>query len=138
MVACFRRTCGGAVSRDELCMNLKIGRPRVIESVRLELAAPAELRMDGTLNSPTAQTELGRLLVELHAYVVGAKLASFTVDLRGLSFVNSSALRLFVDWISRAESSAYRLIFVTDRAITWHRLSFSVLKSLAPRHVEII
>jgi hypothetical protein len=43
-----------------------------------------------------------------------------------------------VDWISRAAHAGYKLSFTTSAAITWHRLSFSVLKTLAPESVEIV
>jgi hypothetical protein len=119
-------------------MEMRIGREVVIEALRLRLVRVGELQIDGTLNSPTAQTQLGRHLNELHAHILREKLTSFTVDLRALKLVNSSAIRLFVDWISRAEIEKYKLVFMTDRTITWHRLSFSVLKSLAPSSVEIV
>jgi hypothetical protein len=119
-------------------MDLQIGSPTLIESLSVELAQANELRLAGRLNSDSAQRELGRHLTELHEQIVGDKLSSFTVDLRELNLVNSSAIRLFIDWISRAESGHYKLVFKTDRSITWHRLSFSVLKSLSPSVVEIV
>lgn len=119
-------------------MDLQIGRPLVIESLRVVLAGAAELQIEGTLNTNTAQTQAAQHLSALHEYIVTEKLSSFTVDLRKLTFVNSSAIRLFVDWIARANGARYKLVFMTDRSITWHRLSFSVLKSLAPTSVEIV
>ena len=121
-----------------LCMDLQVGNPTLIESLSVELAGANELRLAGRLNSDTAQSELRRHLEELHEHIVGQKISPFTVDLRELNLVNSSALRLFIDWISRAESARYKLVFKTDRSITWHRLSFSVLKSLSPSFVEIV
>jgi hypothetical protein len=119
-------------------MDLELGRPVVIESLRIALVGAAELQIEGTLNTPTAQNEAARHLSALHERIVTEKLTSFTVDLRKLTFVNSSAIRLFVDWIAKASSAHYKLVFMTDRSITWHRLSFSVLKSLAPGSVEIV
>lgn len=119
-------------------MDLQIGRPIVIESLRLMLVAAAELHIEGTLNTTTAQTQAAQHLVALHDRIVTDKLGSFSVDLRKLTFVNSSAIRLFVDWIARASTAHYKLVFITDRSITWHRLSFSVLKSLAPASVEVV
>jgi len=119
-------------------MDLQIGNPTLIESLRVELANDGELRLAGRLNSDSAQSELSRHLDQLHEHIVGQKVSSFIVDLRELNLVNSSAIRLFIDWISRAESSGYKLVFKTDRSITWHRLSFSVLKSLSPSFVEIV
>jgi hypothetical protein len=60
------------------------------------------------------------------------------VDVRELDFVNSSAIRLFVDWITWAESAKYTLLFHTSADTSWQRISFSVLCSLAPNHVRVV
>jgi anti-anti-sigma regulatory factor len=110
----------------------------VIESLELERTDVDSLRLSGALNTETAQDELNRRLEDVHADIVGRKCASFRVDVRELSFVNSSAIRVFLNWISRAERAGYKLVFLTNRSTTWHRLSFSVLKSLAPSAVELV
>jgi hypothetical protein len=120
-----------------MAMQLKVKHPIDIDAMRIELVGPAELRLEGKLTTDSTQGELRRYLSELHAHVVEKKLASLTVDVRALAFVNSSALRIFVDLVSRAQGAGYKLIFDLDSSITWHRLSFSVLKSLAPDIVQI-
>ena len=112
--------------------------PVVIESLKLEFVDASRLTLSGTVETPTAQGELRRQLAALHTRIEKARVPAFIVDVRALSFVNSSAIRLFVDWISKAESTRYKLEFWIDRSVTWHRLSFSVLKSLAPRWVEVV
>jgi hypothetical protein len=119
-------------------MDLQIGRPVLVETARIVLAGKSRLQIEGSLSTPAAQTQIARHLTAIHDHIMVERLASFTVDLRKLAFVNSSAIRLFVDWISRAEGARYKLVFLTDHSITWHRLSFSVLKSLAPSSVEIL
>jgi hypothetical protein len=119
-------------------MLLQLGRPIVIDSLRIALVSATELQIEGTLHTTTVQTQVAQHLGALHDHIVAEKLTSFTVDLRKLTFVNSSAIRLFVDWIARASAGRYKLVFMTDRSITWHRLSFSVLKSLAPASVEVV
>src|SRR5687768_450116 len=116
---------------------MKLGEKVAVESLEVELLAPTELRLAGTLTTPTAQAEFRRLLQDLHTQIVSAQAPTFAVDVRALSFVNSSAIRAFVDWISRAAHAGYTLTFRTSSTVTWHRLSFSVLKSLAPATVEI-
>ncbi len=119
-------------------MGMKLGEKVAVESLEVELKAPTELKLAGTLSTPTAQAEFRRLLQDLHTDIVSAKTPAFAVDVQALSFVNSSALRAFVDWISRAAHAGYTLAFKTSASVTWHRLSFSVLKSLAPATVEIV
>lgn len=117
---------------------MKLGEKVAVESLEVELLAPTELRLAGTLRTPTAQAEFRRLLQDLHTQIVSARAPTFAVDVQSLSFVNSSAIRAFVDWISRAAHAGYTLTFKTSSTVTWHRLSFSVLKSLAPATVEIV
>jgi len=119
-------------------MDLEPSEPVVIESLRLDAPARTSIRLTGSLRTESAQEELNRRLESIHQGITNAKLESFTVDVRGLKFVNSSAIRVFINWISRAETAAYKLVFLTDRDTTWHRLSFSVLQSLAPSSVQII
>jgi hypothetical protein len=117
---------------------LKLGQKITVESLELELIEPTHLKLRGTLSTPTAQAEFRKYLQDLHTQVVSARMAEFHVDVQELSFVNSSAIRAFVDWISRGAHAGYKLVFSTNPAITWHRLSFSVLKSLAPETVQIV
>jgi hypothetical protein len=119
-------------------MGMKLGEKVAVESLEVELRAPTELRLAGTLSTPTAQAEFRRILQDLHAEIVSAHTPSFSVDVQALRFVNSTAIRAFVDWISRAAHAGYTLAFKTSANVTWHRLSFSVLKSLAPATVEIL
>jgi hypothetical protein len=119
-------------------MSVKLSQRIAVESLELELSEPTLLLLRGTLITPTAQAEFRKLLQDVHTQIVSARLTEFRVDVRELSFVNSSAIRAFVDWISRAAHAGYRLIFTTSSAVTWHRLSFSVLKSLAPDTVDIV
>jgi anti-anti-sigma regulatory factor len=124
-------------SKEEFRMQLSIGRPTTIESLQVQLVQARELKLTGTISTKTAQEELSRLILQFHEHVVAERHPSITVDVRTLNFVNSSVIRVFVTWIARAEQGHYKLVFLTDQGVTWHRLSFSVLKSLSPTTVEI-
>ena len=117
---------------------MKLGERVTVEMLIIERTSPTELTLAGTLTTPTAQAEFRRLLQNLHADIVAARTPVFRVNVESLSFVNSSAIRAFVDWISSAAQAGYTLTFKTSSNVTWHRLSFSVLKSLAPATVEIV
>jgi hypothetical protein len=118
--------------------DVEASEPLVIESLRFLLISESECELAGALDSDTAQQELGRQLDKIHGEIQASGLVGFKVDVRPLEFVNSSALRLFVTWISRAQSGGYKLTFVIDRSITWQRLSFSSLRSLAPECVDLV
>jgi len=106
-------------------------------TLKLWFVHRCEVRFEGTLASTATQAELKQYLGELHDRAVADACRSMTVDVRGLQFVDSSAIRLFVDWISRASETGYKIVFLVDSAMTWQRLSFSVLKSMAPATIEI-
>lgn len=118
-------------------MVVPVPGPLKVDSLFVELPRADRLVMTGSVANPAIQAQLARYLESVHAHVADKRLTAFAVDVKGLTFVNSSAIRVFVDWISRAQGAGYKLVFHVDRSITWHRLSFSVLKSLAPSHVEV-
>jgi ABC-type transporter Mla MlaB component len=112
--------------------------PIVIELLELKVISDSRLELSGTLSSDTAQAKVSQHFQQVHARLSKDGSAAFEIDVRGLKLANSSAIRLFVDWISSAAAAGYRLIFHVDRNVTWHRLSFDVLKSLAPDTVEVV
>src|SRR5262249_3843784 len=125
----------GSMQKDG---SMKTQPPAAPSGLGFDVVGNAELRLSGTLVGPEAQEYLSGRLTELHQRLAKAAVTTFTVDVRNLAFVNSSAIRAFVDWTSRAETAGYKLVFLTEPSITWHRLSFSVLKSLAPDTVEVV
>jgi anti-anti-sigma regulatory factor len=118
-------------------MDLRLKRPINLGNVRAELTEPTVLRLEGTLTQDAARREVAAVLDEVHARVVAGKLPAFTLDVRGLSYANSSAIRVFIDMASRARRSGYRVILEIDGSITWHRINFTVLQSMAPQAVEL-
>lgn len=93
------------------------------------------LALEGTIATQNPAADVGPFFKALHQAVVQDRLPEIVVDVTKLTFVNSSAIRLFVDWttwIRKEEKHAYRLKFVIDPALTWQRTTFPVLKNLAP------
>lgn len=86
---------------------------------------------------PSIQTYLRTV----HDEALKLKLASIDVDVTGLSFVNSSAIRLFVDWAMWAkgggEAPLYQLVFLIKEGITWQRMTLTALTTLAPTVVRV-
>ena len=122
----------------ETAVDLLSGKEVTIQSLKMLLVGGKELRLAGTLTEDAVNARVAEQLDALDGHITRTKARSFRVDVRALTFVTSSAVRVFVNWISKAERGGYKLVFVIDRSVTWHRLSFSVLKSLAPTHVELV
>ena len=72
---------------------MKVGTKVSVESLEVDYAEEGRLVLKGVLSTPTAQSEFKRLLQELHTELVSARAQDFKVDVRGLTFVNSSAIR---------------------------------------------
>jgi hypothetical protein len=115
-----------------------VSTPVIFDNFELQFIGTSKIELLGSLNSEDAQAELSSQFLSLHQGILKGGLSAFVIDVRGLKLANSSAIRLFVDWISRASDAGYKLEFHIDRSITWHRLSFDVLKSLAPDAVTVV
>jgi hypothetical protein len=116
-----------------------ISAPRV-DGVDFTITGPAQLEVSGTITLQDPGLALGPFFRALHDAAVTDGLREVLVDVRKLTFVNSSAIRLFVDWVTWTRAlgaGAYVLRFRTDRRITWQRTSFAVLRSLGGEVVAI-
>jgi hypothetical protein len=109
----------------------KVTPPR-LDTLRIQVNPPATLVFAGTITSKDPAADVGPFLRAVHAAALSDKLSELRVDVSALSFVNSSAIRLFVDWTSWLKTDgAYKLRFATNRHVTWQKTSFMALKSLA-------
>ena len=109
----------------------KVPPPR-LDTLRVQVKAPATLVFSGTITSKDPSADVGPFLRAVHEAVLSDKLAELRVDVSALSFVNSSAIRLFVDWTSWIKTDGgYKLKVATNRHVTWQKTSFMALKSLA-------
>lgn len=109
----------------------KVTPPR-LESLHVQISPPAGLVFSGTITSKDPSGDVGPFLKAVHEAAVADKVAELRVDVSALSFVNSSAIRLFVDWTSWIKADRpYKLRFATNRHVTWQKTSFMALKSLA-------
>jgi anti-anti-sigma factor len=118
-------------------MTLRVGQRTKLEQLELELVHAGLLRLSGSLSTTTARIELRHVLEALHERLALQQVNRFVIDARALDFMDSSAIRLFLDWLSKASAAEYKLVFYIDPDITWHRLSFGVLQSLSPAWVEV-
>jgi len=117
-----------------------VGLPR-LDNFSVQIVPPATVQLIGVIAIADPSRVLGTFFAELHRSVTSDRIAEVSVDVRHLTFVNSSAIRLFVDWATWIRSApperAYVIRFRTDRRITWQRTSFSVLQTLAPNAIVI-
>jgi hypothetical protein len=112
-----------------------------IDSLTLAVSEADGLVLTGTIASRDPNPTIGAYFKKVHEQLLATKPGKFTVDLTGLTFVNSSAVRLFIDWamwIGQAgKTPPYKLHFRIARSITWQQTNFTALQSLAPNVIEI-
>jgi hypothetical protein len=111
-----------------------------LASFELSISPPSSVAMRGTIALADPGLLLGGCFRKIHESALADGLSELSVDVRALTFVNSSAIRLFVDWsswVSLARPHGYLLRFRTDRRITWQRTSFAVLQSLGGKAIVL-
>lgn len=112
----------------------------VVDSLVVEIHAPKCLKLVGRITTQDPTKALGGFLRSVHDAIIADKLSTFELDVTELKFVNSSSIRLFLDWASwvkSAESNGYKLRILTTRKFTWQKTSFVAITSLAAGSVEI-
>jgi hypothetical protein len=115
--------------------------PPKLKGLTITVGSPNAVSMAGVLSVPDPRQTVGAYFESLHAAALADKVGSVELDVRELTFVNSSAIRLFVDWATRIsalpDEQRYRVHFLTSRHVSWQRTSFHVLQTIAPRAVEV-
>jgi len=104
------------------------------ETVAIVLTAPNQVKLSGTITQKDPAQDLAGFFKALHNAALADKLSEVRADVSGLTFVNSSAIRLFVDWatwVKNERGERYTLRFITSRNVTWQKTSFMALMSLA-------
>lgn len=114
--------------------------PFTHETVEFEPAPPATLRIRGQIAIQEPTKVFQPYLQSVHQAAVDSKVAEFEVDVRMLSFVNSSSIRLFIDWATWVSEGGrpYLLVFRTDGRSTWQRSAFGAIRALSGDAVKIV
>ena len=96
--------------------------------MRIKMSGTVEMRDPGDLLTPYWN--------KIDEKALERSLRRVEVDLRDLSFMNSSGILTLVRWITRAKAhapdKAYQLVLQYDRNVTWQRTSIPTLAKLAP------
>jgi hypothetical protein len=110
------------------------------ETVEFEPVPPAGLRIRGQIAIQEPTKIFQPYLQSIHQAAIEAKVPEFEVDVRMLSFVNSSSIRLFIDWGTWVSEGGrpYVLVFRTDARSTWQRSAFGAIRALSGDAVRIV
>jgi hypothetical protein len=106
-----------------------------LERITIDVHPPDGVSLTGTITSHSQASALSGFVKELHTAALHDGLSQLKVDVTGLTFVNSWAVRLFVDWATWLKQAPpterYGLRFVISRHVAWQKTSFMALVSLA-------
>jgi hypothetical protein len=107
--------------------------PYVHEQLRVSAAGEHEVVLEGEITVRDPNADIQPHLRLIHECVRG-RIPALYVDVTRLHFVNSSAIRLFLDWTAwlRAElpEARYRLVFRTSASLTWQSAAFPAIQLL--------
>jgi hypothetical protein len=99
--------------------------------LRVKMTGAVEMRDPGELLNP--------YWTNIDDAARAKSLKRVEVDLRDVSFMNSSGILTLVRWITKAKTQApdkaYKLVLQYDRNVTWQRTSIPTLAKLAPQIV---
>ncbi len=113
--------------------DLRALKPPVLGTVTTEIVPPSRVLLKGTITMQEPGRALSAFFRSVHGAAVSMKLPELTLDVSGLTFVNSSAIRLFIDWatwVKAERAHQYRFRLLANRNITWQKTSFMALQSL--------
>ena len=97
------------------------------------MLGPSTVKLKGTITKKEAAQHLEGFFKAIHRDAIASKAEQVNVDVSELTFVTSSAIRLFVNWamwVKNERDHRYKLKFLTSRRVTWHKTSFPALSSL--------
>ncbi len=111
-----------------------------LPGVQLKVSAGG-VSLAGMVTMQNPSESIGKFLKSVHEAALADGLKKLDIDVTSLTFVNSSAIRMFIDWATWTKALAvpqrYILNFKSSRSITWQRTSFVALKALAPEVVSV-
>lgn len=115
-------------------------KPPLSSTLKIHLDPKGLVVLAGTITDKAPDRNIGAFLRSVHDAALRDQMPELRVNVCGLSFVNSSGIRLFIDWVSWLNQQAqpkYKLCFVRNPSVTWQRVSFSAIQNLAGSELSI-
>jgi hypothetical protein len=94
------------------------------------------LLISGSIDGRDPGKFLNPYFTRLHEAIINSGIKEINVDLTKLTFLNSSGIKEFVEWIMKIESlnenKKYNITFLTNSDLLWQESSISTLVYLNP------
>lgn len=113
-----------------------------LDSGRASLQAEGGLViLRGDIDQPSPKTYLAPFFDKVHAAAQAEDLHEVKVDILGLRFLNSAAVKEIIGWLLRRNhlpaGKKYVIEFVYDSSILWQRVTMPTLSQLDPDFVVL-
>ncbi len=97
------------------------------------------LRLGGSIAVKDPREPLASFFRSVHQAALSEGVTELVIDVSALTFVSSSAIRLFADWATwlKSEGAPYKLVFRSQRSVSWQRTAFVALSSVARNVVNV-
>mgnify|MGYP001370578118 CR=1 FL=1 len=100
-----------------------------------------EVIFKGTIEDKNPAPYLTPLFNDIHTKVVESYTKLVELDVRDLTFLNSSGIRCFIQWVAQIpktpKDKRYHLKIKISKHILWQENSFNLFKSIEPHHISI-
>ncbi|MBN2195306.1 MAG: hypothetical protein JW751_20985 [Polyangiaceae bacterium] len=101
----------------------------------------ASLELSGSISFKDPRAVLTPFLHRVHKVACNLPDRTLEVDISRLRYVNSSAIRVLLDWtkwiLQEPAEHRYEILFRVDFANSWQNPTLSVMSALAPEVVRV-
>jgi hypothetical protein len=95
----------------------------------------------GEIDQTTPKAFLGPFFEEVHKAAEAEGLRAVKVDVRGLRFLNSSAVKELIGWVLRRNrmppGTKYAIEFVYDSTVLWQRVTMPTISHLDAEFIHL-
>ncbi|GEM_PF-673785 len=110
-------------------------------ALKVAVTGGCAIRLAGSIAMKDPRTSLTPFFRRLHEVACGLPARELEVDVSALRFVSSSAIRVFLDWVTWVQQEPndrrYTLRFRTDSRVSWQHVSLPVLVEFAENLVSV-
>lgn len=87
------------------------------------------LTIEGSIDSQNPNSFMDPFFKEVHEYLISNRVDEIKVDVRGLTYLNSSGIREIILWLMKIMQTPpddqYRVVFMCNEKYTWQESAMS-------------
>ena len=99
------------------------------------------IKFSGAIAFESGDNTFKDYLEKVHVHILNAGYKKVSVDIVDLDFLNSSAIKVMVDWVASVHKLypefQYKIIFIQKEASLWQEAITNTLVLLSPENVSV-